>query len=160
VAEMIKTYVEMINPKFKIEVRGEQWPTYLTSYKQGYLPAFIIGWLADYPDPHNFIQTYYHSAGTYGFAQGENFKKFLSTPTPELDGKSCNELIEQVAVETDPKIRTGIYRKVQQFAINHVLGVALYEPQSLNVRRSWVKGWYYNPMMPGAADYYRLWKEE
>lgn len=160
VAEMIKTYVEMINPKFKIEVRGEQWPTYLTSYKQGYLPAFIIGWLADYPDPHNFIQTYYHSAGTYGFAQGENFKKFVSTPTPELGGKSCNELIEQAAIETDPKVRTEIYRKVQQFAINHVLGVALYEPQSLNVRRSWVKGWYYNPMMPGAADYYSLWKEE
>ncbi|WP_245530519.1 ABC transporter substrate-binding protein [Pseudothermotoga thermarum] len=159
VAEMIKTYVEMINPKFKIEVRGEQWPTYLTSYKNGYLPAFIIGWHADYPDPHNFIQTYYHSAGTYGYAQGENFKKFVSTPTPELGGKSCDELIEIAANEVDPEIRQKIYEDVQRFAIDHVLGIALYEGMGFSVRRSWVKGWFHNPMRSG-EDYYYLWKEE
>lgn len=159
IAEMIKTYVEMINPKFKIEVRGEQWPTYLTSYKNGYLPAFIIGWVADYPDPHNFIQTYYHSAGTYGFAQGENFKKFVSTPRPELGGKSVNQIIEEAATNPDPAVRQKLYEQVQIVAINNVLGVPLYETQTFFVGRSWVKGWFNNPMRPG-HDYYYLWKEE
>ncbi|MCD6103521.1 MAG: ABC transporter substrate-binding protein [Thermotogaceae bacterium] len=159
VAEMMKTYAEMINPKFRIEVRGEQWPTYLTSYKHGYLPAFLIGWIADYPDPHNFIQTYYHSQGTYGYAQGEGFKEFVSTPTPELGGKSCNQLIEEAATEPDPAVRQKLYEQVQMFAIKHVLGVPVYEYLGLNVRRSWVKGWYYNPIRSG--DYfYSLWKEE
>jgi peptide/nickel transport system substrate-binding protein len=29
----------------------------------------------------------------------------------------------------------------------------------VRVQRSWVKGWYYNPMRPG-DDYYVLWKAE
>ncbi len=159
VAEMIKTYVEMINPKFKIEVRGEQWPTYLTSYKNGYLPAFIIGWHADYPDPHNFIQTYYHSAGTYGFAQGENFKKFVSTPNPELGGRSCNQIIEEAATHPDPAVRQKLYEQVQLFAIKNVLGVPIYEGMGFSVRRTWVKGWFHNAMRSG-EDYYHLWKQE
>lgn len=159
VAEMIKTYVEMINPKFKIEVRGEQWPTYLTSYKSGSLPAFIIGWIADYADPHNFIQTYYHSAGTFGFAQGENFKKFVSTPRPELGGKSLDQLIDEAATNPDPNMRQRLYETIQRFAIENVLGVPLFESQMFSVRRSWVKGWFSNPMRSG-QDYYYLWKEE
>lgn len=137
---MIKTYAEMINPKFKIEVRGEQWPTYSTSYKNGSLPAFIIGWIADYADPHNFIQTYYHSAGTFGFAQGENFKKFVSTSRSDLVGKSLDQLIDEAATNPDPNVRQKLYEKIQQFAIENVLGMPLFESQMFSVRRSWMKG--------------------
>lgn len=152
-AEMLKFYIEQINPKFRIEVRGVQWPTYLDAYKRGKLPAFIIGWLADYPDPHNFIFTYYHSNGVYGGPQGENYRKFVSQPMEELGGKSLNQIIEEAVAETDPAKRQELYETVARFVYKHALGMALYQPLGLRVHKKWLKGWYHNPMRPG-DDYY------
>ena len=152
-AEMLKFYIEQINPKFRIEVRGVQWPTFLDAYKKGKLPAFIIGWLADYPDPHNFIFTYYHSNGVYGGPQGENYRKFVSQPMEELGGKSLNQIIEEAVAETDPAKRQELYETVARFVYKHALGMALYQPLGLRVHKKWLKGWYHNPMRPG-DDYY------
>lgn len=150
--EMLKENIESLNPKFKIEVQGVQWPTYLDAYRQGQLPAFIIGWLADYPDPHNFIFTYYHSNGVYGSPQGENFRAFAR--------EHLDTLIEQAIEETDPSARQKIYEDIQKIAYEYALGMPLYQPEDLFVMRNWVKGWAYNPMRPGPANYDEIWKEE
>lgn len=150
--EMLKENIESLNPKFKIEVQGVQWPTYLDAYRQGQLPAFIIGWLADYPDPHNFIFTYYHSNGVYGSPQGENFRAFAR--------EHLDTLIEQAIEETDPSARQKIYEDIQKIAYEYALGMPLYQPEDLFVMRNWVKGWAYNPMRPGLANYDEIWKEE
>lgn len=95
IAEMIKTYMEMIAPgKIKVDVVALNWPSYLDAMRRSELPMPIFNWIADFPDPDNFIFTFYHSAGTYAPRQGENFKKFVSTPRKELGGKSLDELIE------------------------------------------------------------------
>ena len=41
------------------------------------MPVFSRGWLADYPDAHNFVHAFYHSQGRYPTAQ--------SFSGPELD---------------------------------------------------------------------------
>lgn len=150
--EMLKEHIESLNPKFKIEVQGVQWPTYLDAYRQGQLPAFIIGWLADYPDPHNFIFTYYHSNGAYGTTQGELFRKFAQ--------ENLDALIEQAIEETDPGKRQALYEEIQKIAYENALGIPLYQPEEVYVMRSWVKGWMFNPMRPGEANYDGIWKEE
>ena len=70
VAEMLKENIESLNPKFKIHVRAVEWPIYLKAMVKKQLPVFIIGWLADYPDPHNFVHPYMHSKGTFAAWQG------------------------------------------------------------------------------------------
>ncbi|MCD6235377.1 MAG: ABC transporter substrate-binding protein [Thaumarchaeota archaeon] len=70
VAEMLKENIESINPKFKVDVRAVEWPIYLKAMVKAQLPVFIIGWLADYPDPHNFVFPYMHSRGTFAAWQG------------------------------------------------------------------------------------------
>ncbi len=158
-AEMIKTYIEAINPRFHIEVRGVEWPTYLDAMRHEMLPAFIIGWLADYPDPHNFIFTYYSSNGTYGSRQGKNFRDFVAKSFDELGGMSLDEAISKAAAETDPEKRKELYIEIQKVAMKYALGAPLYQGMGFRVQRSWVKGWYYNPMRPG-DDYYILYKSE
>jgi len=69
-AEMLKENIESINPKFKVHVRAVEWPIYLKAMVKKQLPVFIIGWLADYPDPHNFVHPYMHSKGTFAAWQG------------------------------------------------------------------------------------------
>jgi len=70
VAEMLKENIESLNPKFKVHVRAVEWPIYLKAMVKKQLPVFIIGWLADYPDPHNFVHPYMHSKGTFAAWQG------------------------------------------------------------------------------------------
>ena len=69
-AEMLKENLESLNPKFKVHVRAVEWPIYLKAMVKKQLPVFIIGWLADYPDPHNFVHPYMHSKGTFAAWQG------------------------------------------------------------------------------------------
>ncbi|HQQ18397.1 MAG TPA: ABC transporter substrate-binding protein, partial [Fervidobacterium sp.] len=160
VAEMVKMYLEMAAPgKAKIDVQPLQWPTFLDATNRGELPIFILGWLADFPDPDNFIFTYYHSKGDYSSRQGANFKKFVSTPRKELGNKSLDDLIEQAAAETDPAVRGKLYIQIQKFAIDNCISVPVYQPVGVRVQRSWVKGWYPNPMRPG-MDFYSVYKEQ
>ena len=150
--EMFKENIESLNPKFKIEVQGVQWPTYLDAYKQGQLPAFVIGWSADYSDPHNFIFTYYHSNGVYGSSQGQAFKDFAKA--------NLNPLIEEAIAETDPAARAEKYTEIQKIAYENALGIPLYQPEEIYAMRTWVKGWFLNPMRPGEVNYDSIWKEE
>ena len=160
VAEMVKMYLEMAAPgKAKIDVQPLQWPTFLDATKRGELPVFIVGWLADYPDPDNFIFTYYHSNGDYSGRQGEGFRKFVSTPRKELGGKSLDELIEQAAAETDPQARAKLYVQIQKFVVDNCISVPVYQPVGVRVQRTWVKGWYDNPMRPG-MDFYSVYKQQ
>ncbi len=160
VAEMVKMYLEMAsNGKIKIDVQPLQWPVFLDATKRGELPIFILGWLADYPDPDNFIFTYYHSNGDYSGRQGENFRKFVSATRKELGGKSLDQLIEEAAAETDPAKRSALYLQIQKFAIDNVISVPVYQPVGVRAQRTWVKGWYDNPMRPG-MDFYTVWKEK
>lgn len=160
IAEMIKMYMEMAAPgKVKIDVQPLQWPVFLDATKRGELPVFILGWLADFPDPDNFIFTYYHSNGDYSGRQGANFRKFVSTPRKELGGKSLDELIEQAAAESDPTVRGKLYLQIQKFVVDNCISVPVYQPVGVRVQRAWVKGWYDNPMRPG-NDFYILYKQK
>ena len=64
---MFKENIESLNQSLKLMCRSSV-ANYLDAYS-GKLPAFVIGWIADYPDPHNFIFTYFHSNGVYGRPQ-------------------------------------------------------------------------------------------
>jgi len=139
-AEMIKTNVESLNPKFRIYVRGVEWPTYLRAMVKSQLPAFIIGWLADYPDPHNFVHPYMHSKGA--FAAWQQYKN------PHVD-----ELIEKGIRTSDPEERRKIYYELQKIYFEDCPSVILYQPLGRHYERDWVKGWYYNPIYPGVYFY-------
>ena len=139
-AEILKENIEKINPKFKIYVRGVEWPTYLRAMVKGQLPCFIIGWLADYPDPHNFVHPYMHSKGT--FAAWQHYKN------PKVD-----ELIDKGIRTSDPEQRKQIYYELQKIYYEDVPSVVLYQPLGRHYERDWIQGWYYNPIYPGIYFY-------
>jgi len=139
-AEIIKANVESLNPKFHINVRAVEWPTYLKALVGSKLPLFIIGWQADFPDPHNFVHPYMHSNGAYASAQGYN--------NTEVD-----KLIEEGISETDPAKRQTIYYQLQSIYYEDVPSVVLDQPLARHWERDWVQGWYYNPIYPGIYFY-------
>ncbi len=151
VCEMLKFYIEQINPKFKVNVNGVQWPTFLAASLNGLQPAYTLGWLADYADPHNFIATYYASYGTFGQTYGEPFKEFAR--------ENLDPLIEEAVKTPDPEKRKELYLEIQEIAIEQALTIPLYNPTGFHVERTWVKGWYPHSLRSGPW-YYVLDKAE
>ena len=151
IAEMLAYFVNSINPKFKVEPLGVQWPTYLAAQRNGFLPLFTIGWLADYPDPHNFIATYYASYGAYASRQGVPFQEWAAA---NVDAE-----ISAAAVSVDNEERIKLYRSVQEKVIDAAIGIPLYMPTGLNVRAPWVEGWYPHLVRSGFY-YYQLSKNQ
>jgi peptide/nickel transport system substrate-binding protein len=145
--DILKTYVESINPKFNIRVRGVQWSTYLDNLVGGKMSLGFIGWLADFPDPHNFVQPYLDSAGAYGAFKGDEYIKWAQ--------ENVEPLINKGISITDPVEREKIYKELQNLSIEYATDLWLDQPTGNRVERSWVKGWYPNAMRPG-QDFYIL----
>jgi len=150
-ADMISTYANMINPKFKITVVGAQWSAYLKLYLASMLPMFTIGWLADYPDPHNFVPTYMATYGAYGNAFGAPYLEFAKENVDPL----CDKAIKS----TDPEERAGLYKQLVKIAHDQAISLYLFQPIAHHVERTWLQGWYFNPIRPG-EDFYSLSKGE
>ena len=144
VAEMIAHNVNSLNPKFHCSAVGLDWASYLAASRAGQLPFFPVGWLADYPDPHNFAYPYYYSSG--------NFAARAHYSNPVMDA-----LIDQGIRQSDYQERDLTYASIQQLAIDDCPNVPLASATGRHFEWTWVCGWYYNPIYPGvyAAN---LWK--
>ena len=149
VCQILKRNVESLNAKFKIDVRAVEWPTFLDAYRTSKLPIFVMGWNADYPDPHNFAFPLLHSKGDYPMTQ-----KFKN---PEFD-----RLVEEANAETIPAKREATYAKLQELAFEEAPQLYIVDTVRYRTQRSWVKGWLHNPIFPDApygSYFYTLWKE-
>jgi len=110
-----------------------QWPTLLRGMYSQLLPMFQIGWAADYPDAHNFVFPYMHSAGT--FSGWQNYSN------PEVDALIADGISATTSAE-----RESIYRELDQLYYDEVPGIIIAQPLGRRYFRDWVTGWYFNPV--------------
>lgn len=139
-AHMMAENMMSLNPKFKIEVRNIEWKDYTVKYRQFAYPVFIIGWGADYPDPHNFLYTFMHSNGVY--AKHAGFKN------AEVDAL-CEAGIKNI----DPAKRKEVYSKLQDLWREHVIGNNVYQKIMVKPYRSEIKGFVGNPMYDDSNEF-------
>jgi peptide/nickel transport system substrate-binding protein len=131
--QILKKGIESLNPKFRIDLRGVDWAAFLDKTQKHLMPVFSRGWSGDYPDIHNFIYAFYHSAGRYPSAQGYS--------NPALD-----KLIEQAASEADPKKRAALYKQALKLGHEDAPAIFTVHPRGLIAVRDWVKDFYDNPV--------------
>jgi len=65
---------------------------------------YALGWIADYPDPQNFLATLFYSTSEYNDSHFSNM---------ELD-----ELLDRAAVEPEYGKRTALYQQAEQLVID------------------------------------------
>ncbi len=154
VCDMLSTYARMVNPKFELTPVGVQWSSYLKMFLAEQVPMYTIGWLADYPHPHNWAPTYLGSNGTYSGYYGKIYTDWAE--------ENIDPLIEKALKSVDPEEQKSIYEELTRIAHDQAVALYLYQPIGIHVQRDWVKGWYYNPVisgMPAGADFYYIYKE-
>ena len=150
VCDMLSTYAKMINPRFKMESVGVTWSAYLKAFLTEKLPIFTLGWQADYPDPHNFAPVFMSSKGDFSGFFGEAYREFAR--------ENVDPLLVKGLKETNKEKRAEIYKELTKIAHDQAISVYCYQPGGNHVQRSWVKGWYFNPITPG-TDFYALSKK-
>jgi len=149
--EILRDNIESLNPKFHIDVVGVQWSSFLDALVGGQMPVYMLGWLADYPDPHNFVSPYMSSTGTFMGFQGDALVN--------LAKEKFDPLIEKGITQLAPEDRRATYAELQKLAYDYAIDIFPVQATGVHVERTWVKGWYYNPMRPG-TDFYSLSKSE
>jgi peptide/nickel transport system substrate-binding protein len=147
IAELLQAGLQEAGEQYVVEVVGLPWPTFLQNNRAKKLPIFIIGWLSDYYDTHNWAYTF--TAGYYAFRQ--------SFP-PELR-QEFTEICTNAVAETDAAKRDKIYKEKFNTKYHEVApSILLFNVKARHYEPKYVNGWYANPMYSGRW-YYVLSKD-
>jgi oligopeptide transport system substrate-binding protein len=116
------------NLGIKSEFQQTEFATFLRDLHKHRFQMFDIGWIADYPDPENFLDILFHSESSNNHTNYNN---------PQVDA-----LLEQARIETDESVRFQIYNQVEQLIIDDAPWVPL-----------WYSGEQYVLIKPNVHDY-------
>ena len=148
-AEILEKNIESMNPKFHIDVRGVPWATYLGMLVTTKMPLFMIGWIADFPDPHNFVVPFCHSTGTFSGWQGDSMVAMFK--------EKYDPLIAAAMKTNDKAERAAIYKQIQRMSYEDCYDIWIPQVNGYRVMRDWVQGYAFNPIFPGPY-YYSIYK--
>jgi hypothetical protein len=142
--DLIQSAVEGLNSNFTVTVANLDWDTYLTALASQELSTFVIGWLADFPDTHDFALPFYHTAGAFAGLQ------LYSNAT-------MDSLINQAIQLPDGPARQNLYNQIAELALADVPSVTVLSALGRHFEYDWVQGWYYNPIYPG-INFFNMYK--
>ena len=134
---VIPAYLEVIIEQWnqelgiQVDIQQTEWATYLEDVKDAKYQMFSIGWIADYPDPENFLDILFHSESANNNTRYSN---------PEVD-----RLLEEARTERDKTRRFQIYNQVEQIVLDEAPWVW-----------TWFSGEGYALIKPEVSDYYLL----
>ena len=93
---------------------------------------FTMGWIADYPDPQNFLDILFRTGADY------NYSNFSSQ---ELD-----TLLDQAAAEQDCDKRLSLYRQAEQIVVEQAPVLPMWFPRNYMLVSPYVHGYSIDPL--------------
>jgi peptide/nickel transport system substrate-binding protein len=129
---------------FDLKVREITWPVMYQIMRNRESDMIISGWLPDYADPDNYADAMLGSANASAI-WGSDY----SNPT-------MDELIDKAKWEPDREKRAELYKQIQELSHEDAAYVWLAQTKEINVRRTWVQGYYYNATKP--MDWFPMYK--
>jgi peptide/nickel transport system substrate-binding protein len=124
---------------FRVTLKSTEWAQYSDALGNQY-NAFQLGWFPDYPDPENYLLSFY---------QVENF-----TANGYQNPKMTALLKQEQAAKTTPK-RIAIIKQIQKLAARHVPIIPYWQGNMVAAGRSNIRG---IPTTLDAAFIMRFWK--
>ncbi len=125
----------------EVEIQSTEFDTLLDDLREYELQAFTIGWIADYPDPENFLDLLFHSESV------ENHTRYSN---PSVDA-----LLEAARVESDADERLALYGEIEQSIVNDAPCLPLYFDQDYYLVKPEVEG--FNPAPLVAPTFKDVW---
>jgi len=122
-------------------VRQLEPENFLYHLKQERDEMFMLGWVADYPDPHNFLDNLFYTGS-------ENNISGYSNP-------GIDSLLNQAAIEPDNAIRLRLYQQAEQIIVDEAPCLPLWFGINHILVKPYVKGYQLNALgIPDLAKVY------
>jgi len=125
----------------EVSVETTAWPEFLQDVNERRYPLYFLGWMADYPDPHNFLDLLFHS---------ESDENHMGYANPEVD-----RLLVQARVEQDAGRRLQLYQQVEEILVRDAVWIPLWHDRDYFLIKPYVKGVHKAPtIVPWLKDVY------
>jgi oligopeptide transport system substrate-binding protein len=105
---------------------------------------FALGWIADYPDPYDFLDILFHTGMENDFFEYSN---------PNVDA-----LLDQAAVEQDSSLRLTMYRQAEEIVVDDAPCLPLFHGANYILVKPYVKDYQLSPM--GIVDLSKVYIDE
>jgi len=116
-----------------IPIEQEEFGIFLRDIDQGNFKMFSLGWIADYPDPQNFLDIKLHSESSNNETQYSN---------PEVDA-----LLERARAEKDEAERIRLYQEAERLIVEDSPWVPLFHGQDSVLIKPYVKNYTNAPFV-------------
>ena len=128
----------------EVSVRQLEEEYFLYNLKQEKDGMFILGWIADYPDPHNFLDTLFYTGSENNIFEYSN---------PSLDA-----LLDQAGIEQDRAVRLSMYQQAEQLIVDEAPCLPLWFGINYILVKPYVKGYELSPL--GIPDLSKVYLEQ
>jgi len=135
----------------EVSVRQLEPENFLYNLKRERDEMFVLGWVADYPDPHNFLDNLFYTGA-------EN--NIFGYSNPQLDSLLDRAAIEQDAVlsASEGSARLTMYQKAEQMVVDEAPCFPLWFGANYILVKPYVRGYKLNPL--GIPDLSQVYLEQ
>lgn len=116
-----------------IEIQQEDFGLFLTDLRDGNQELYSLGWIADYPDPQNFLEI--------------NFRSDSGNNQSGYSNSEVDALFDQADREQDPERRLEIYQEAEQIIVDEEPWIPLYHPKASYLVKPNIQGFEIPPFV-------------
>jgi oligopeptide transport system substrate-binding protein len=141
-AEVLASFMERIGVVIKPSFNN--WPAFLKKLEQRQAQMFLLTWMADYPDPENFLQLFYGPNETPG-ANRCNYKN-----------AAFDRLYEKAAGLADGTERDGVYAGMERVVMEDCPWLFMHHSMTFSLRQGRLANYKPHDFPYGMIKYYRV----
>jgi peptide/nickel transport system substrate-binding protein/oligopeptide transport system substrate-binding protein len=118
-----------------VELRRLDWAAHIKVVDEGGAMVFRQGWIADYPDPENFLTVLFHSRNVGAAGNTSRYRN------PALD-----RLFDSADAMAPGSARFKKYQEAERIILEDAVWVTLYHYTSRALVKPWVRGLERSPL--------------
>jgi oligopeptide transport system substrate-binding protein len=122
----------------QVDLQASEYSAFLRELRRGTFQMFSTGWIADYPDPENFLEKLFGS---------ESVQNEQGYSNPRVD-----ELLDEARVEPDTQRRYELYAEAEQLILDDFAIIPTYWPTEHLLVKPCVQNW---PDISMSVPFYR-----
>ena len=121
------------------------WPTYSKAMAERKLPVFLRGWVADVPDPENFLAKLFQSTSPWNY---------MGYANATVDG-----LLEKARAEPDVPRRVELYRRAEELVMDDAPVIPVLHQTYERLFQPYVKGVEVSGLGDAYIPFRKVWLE-
>lgn len=125
----------------KANIQQSDWNTFLDIEEKGKANLFLSGWMQDFPDASDFLNTLFNTN------QQPANNVFM------YSNSKVDSWLNQAQTDVNLAQRTALYHQVTTQVMQDAPMVPLYYPVQYSAVQSWVHGYYISPTLPDPLQY-------